>query len=280
MMKKFFLILTNLLILFLIFSWRNNILAACTALYGPCGEGFPACCDFPTNVCYDARCQPQSSITGWTLCGGYYQPCCPLPNPPCATGLNCEGYCRSVPTPINTPIPTETSLLIQCKKRPPALHVVCDPIDWIPCKEGEMCCSTPEGCNPYGGVADSAAASGIPTQISSPTPAVTTGATDNLGYEPCEEGKGVQTALGCIPFEADALVRFFFRNLMGVVGGIGLLLMIYGSFLVLTSQGDQEKVKRGREIITTTVSGILFIIFSLFLLRFIGIEILHIPGLE
>lgn len=48
----------------------------------------------------------------------------------------------------------------------------------------------------------------------------------------------------------------------------------------MTSQGDHEKVKEAREILTSAIIGLLFLIFSLVILEVIGVDLLHIPGLH
>lgn len=96
----------------------------------------------------------------------------------------------------------------------------------------------------------------------------------------CQSGKGINTALGCIPIEnTQQFTEWFFRNFMGIAGGIALLLMIYGSFKIIASGGDPEKFKEGKSFIASAISGLLFMIFSLFLLKFIGVDVLHLPGL-
>ena len=97
----------------------------------------------------------------------------------------------------------------------------------------------------------------------------------------CNGDTGINTALGCIPVnDTQSFVDWFFRNFVGIAGGIALLLMLYGSFKLVTSGGDPEKVKEGRSFITSAISGLLFMIFSLFLLRFIGVDVLGLPGLN
>lgn len=93
-------------------------------------------------------------------------------------------------------------------------------------------------------------------------------------------GEGINTALGCIPVsDTGALVGWFFQRFLGLVGGVALILSALGAFQIITSGGNPEKVKRGRELIESAISGLLFVIFSLFLLRFIGVDVLHLPGL-
>lgn len=97
----------------------------------------------------------------------------------------------------------------------------------------------------------------------------------------CNGESGINTALGCIPVDSPtSFVGWLLPNLLKIVGGIALLLMIYGGFQVITSAGDPQKNKAGQQLITSAVSGLLFTIFSLFILRLIGVDILRIPGLQ
>lgn len=96
--------------------------------------------------------------------------------------------------------------------------------------------------------------------------------------EDCAAQSGVWTALGCISFNPQDFISDFLSISIGIAGGIALLLMIYGSFLISTSAGDPKKAEEGKEIITGTIAGLLFIIFSVFLLKLIGVDILQIPG--
>jgi hypothetical protein len=94
-------------------------------------------------------------------------------------------------------------------------------------------------------------------------------------------GTEINTALGCIPVGTPAaFVGWFLPKLLGIVGGVAFLLMVYGAFLIITSAGDANKVKAGQQTITAAISGLLFAIFSLFILRLIGVDILKIPGLR
>ncbi len=54
--------------------------------------------------------------------------------------------------------------------------------------------------------------------------------------------------------------------------------MLFGAFQIMTSQGDPERLKAGKELIGSALAGLLMIIFSVFLLQLIGVQILQIPG--
>lgn len=103
----------------------------------------------------------------------------------------------------------------------------------------------------------------------------------NSGVDPtegCAGGKSINTALGCIPFEQDAFIPAFLKFIMGIAGIIALVIMIIGSVTVMTGGGNPEQVKKGKELFTGAVIGILFIIFSVVILRIIAGDIIGLPG--
>jgi len=97
----------------------------------------------------------------------------------------------------------------------------------------------------------------------------------------CDSGKGINTALGCISFDAEG--GGFVRSLLGIIiglgGGVALLLILYGVFIVTTSAGIPDKLNQGKEIISSAVAGLVFIILAIFLMQLIGVQILVLPGL-
>ncbi|MGI6278377.1 MAG: pilin [Patescibacteria group bacterium] len=94
----------------------------------------------------------------------------------------------------------------------------------------------------------------------------------------CDSGNGVQTALGCIPTDPMALIKWIFPYLLGFGGLAAFALIVFSGIQILTSAGNPEKVQGAKETITSAITGLLFIILSLFLLRLIGADILQIPG--
>ncbi|MCD8484945.1 pilin [Candidatus Woesebacteria bacterium] len=94
-----------------------------------------------------------------------------------------------------------------------------------------------------------------------------------------EEGARVYTAVGCIQTNGKGLTEDLIRLLMGVSGGVALLSILAGAFLFTVSQGDSSKLKEAKALLTAAVTGLFFIIFSVFILQFVGVSILQIPGL-
>lgn len=103
-------------------------------------------------------------------------------------------------------------------------------------------------------------------------------------YQPtlCKEGtpqEGIETALGCIPTkDTTGFIAWILKFAIGIGGGIAFILMLIGVFQIITSSGDPERLKAGKELITSALIGLLMIIFSIFLLKLIGMDILQIPG--
>ena len=90
---------------------------------------------------------------------------------------------------------------------------------------------------------------------------------------------GVITALGCIPTSSlNGFLSWILPKVIGIASGIAFLLMAFGAFQIITSSGDPKKTQAGKELITSALSGLLFIILSIFLLKLIGVDILQIPG--
>jgi hypothetical protein len=138
--------------------------------------------------------------------------------------------------------------------------------------------------------------------IPAPTPIPgTTGGPITPGFDLCKQtgrfikdcqtclndGRGVWTAVGCIPtglsssgesVSATPTIRAFIALGLGISGGVVVIMVLAGSFMLATSQGDPKRVDEGKNLITSAIAGLLFVIFSVTLLRFIGVDLLRIPG--
>jgi len=120
----------------------------------------------------------------------------------------------------------------------------------------------------------------------------TTGSSGLLKYQICNQippgnqkqkceqchPEGIWTAVGCIKTNATSIVTEVVQIGLGLAGGIALLMIIAAGFLFSTSQNDPKKVTEARDLITSAIIGLLFIVFSITILQFIGVSILRIPG--
>lgn len=94
--------------------------------------------------------------------------------------------------------------------------------------------------------------------------------------QPCDDNKGIQTALGCIPTKIDLFVSWLFGYGISIAGGIAFLMIIFSTIQMITSAGDPEKLQKAKQMLGSAIAGLLFIIFAVFLLRIIGVDILQI----
>ena len=111
-----------------------------------------------------------------------------------------------------------------------------------------------------------------------------TGTNDPLGGNlkiTCPDGISINTAVGCIntDFTGNGFITAMLKLAIGLGSGIALLLVLYGIFIVTTSAGIPDKLNAGRDVISSAIAGLIFIILSIFLLNLVGVKILAIPGL-
>jgi hypothetical protein len=83
------------------------------------------------------------------------------------------------------------------------------------------------------------------------------------------------SGIGCVnTTSVNGLVITIIRLVLGVIGGISLLLLISAGFLYST--GRTENLEKAKQRITAMFGAILFIVFSVLILRFIGVNILDV----
>lgn len=96
------------------------------------------------------------------------------------------------------------------------------------------------------------------------------------------------TLLGCIKTGgtdyftdeggAGSATQLILNTIFSISGGIAFLYLIYGAFLVITSQGNPERLNQGKQVIVGAVVGLIFVITSVFVVNLVGSGILKIPG--
>lgn len=97
----------------------------------------------------------------------------------------------------------------------------------------------------------------------------------------CSSQNGIWSGMGCLPLDINTLIGGFVLSTgIGVGGGFALLCIIYAAFIMQSSQGNPEKLKKAQEMITSCIMGLMLIIFSVFIMRLIGVNILRIPGFK
>ena len=164
-------------------------------------------------------------------------------------------FCFSVhaqstsPSAITTPAPTEENIA-NCDMCGFCQGQVEVPTNWATCRN----CLYPE--------ATSFPAESNKTLIGLPQPDV------NHYY----------TMLGCLstnPGEFSLQITKFFFS---IIGGIAFLSFLYGSVIIATSQANAERLNYGKRVVYASIAGLLFVIFSTFLIRLIAVDIFKIPA--
>ncbi|MEK7177551.1 MAG: hypothetical protein AAB705_01850 [Patescibacteria group bacterium] len=107
----------------------------------------------------------------------------------------------------------------------------------------------------------------------------------NLPHPPAS-GKQY-TFLGCLggggnSFTDEGAAGGVVQSLLNIVfsmsGGIAFLYLLYGSFVLATSQANPERLNYGRRVIYGAIAGLIFTLGSVFIVKFIASGILKIPG--
>lgn len=77
---------------------------------------------------------------------------------------------------------------------------------------------------------------------------------------------------------AGSVVQSILNIIFSAAGGIAFLYLIYGSFVVATSQANPERLNYGKRVVYGAITGLIFTLASVFIVKFIASGILKIPG--
>lgn len=94
----------------------------------------------------------------------------------------------------------------------------------------------------------------------------------------CVNGGKIYTAFGCMGGSAEEFTASILKFAVGIAGGVSFLMLIVGAFLFITSAGDPKALENAKGTISSALTGLIFIIFSVVLLNTIGFQILNLPG--
>lgn len=95
------------------------------------------------------------------------------------------------------------------------------------------------------------------------------------------------TALGCIQttgsFSTEGAAGEVIQLVLGrlvfsIVGGVALLYLIYGAFLIMTSRDDPEKLNQGKRVVYGALIGVIFSLTAVLIIGLISSGILKIPS--
>jgi len=93
----------------------------------------------------------------------------------------------------------------------------------------------------------------------------------------CENGV-LKTDLGEIACSPTGFATSLYGIGLSFIGVVALLFIVYGGFLILTSQGSEEQLRRGKSYITYSIIGVVLAIAGYALYQILAIDVIKIPG--
>ncbi|MBI1863679.1 hypothetical protein HYS03_00485 [Candidatus Woesebacteria bacterium] len=248
----------------------------------------PGCKDFLNGATCTIQCVASSNIQNITW-GGACDPnnsnqkC--ADNTSCRTDFSNNFRCLLPVNSVNTNKQcqdtnecigyTDPLIVSRCGTPQGSTQSICQPLP-----KGQLCKDTPNAsCKASCNTQTEDRISANVTDCSGATPVCCAPKSSTTDTVVCKtNGKdGIDTAVGCVPItEINSFAAKVFGFAAGIAGGIAIFLIIVGGFQIITSQGDPYKLKEGREVLNSAILGLLFIIFAVFLLRVIGVDILGV----
>ena len=86
------------------------------------------------------------------------------------------------------------------------------------------------------------------------------------------------TGIGCIKTAPSEATQTFLNIIFSIAGSIAFLVLLYGAFVIATSQADVERLNYGRRLIRGAIIGLIITLSSVFIVKFMASGILRIPG--
>ncbi len=93
----------------------------------------------------------------------------------------------------------------------------------------------------------------------------------------CPAGQS-PTDLGCVPNNPIGMVGSVYGYGLGLIGGVAVLFIIYGGYLILTSQGNPEQLSKAKSYIFYSIAGLVLAIFGYAFIEIVVRDILRVPG--
>ena len=92
------------------------------------------------------------------------------------------------------------------------------------------------------------------------------------------EGGVFNTDLGAIPCDPAGFATSLYGIGLSFIGVVALLFIVYGGFLILTSQGESYQIRKGKSYITYSIIGVVLAISGYALYQILAIDVIKIPG--
>ncbi len=90
----------------------------------------------------------------------------------------------------------------------------------------------------------------------------------------------IRTNLGSFRQEGAAagVVQVLLNIMFSIIGGVALLFIIYGAFVILTSQNSPERLNYGKQLVYGAIIGVIFSFSAVFIINLLASGVLKIPG--
>ena len=94
---------------------------------------------------------------------------------------------------------------------------------------------------------------------------------------PCDNNQ-IVTDFGNIPCSQTGFVSTIYGIGLGLIGVVALLFIIFGGYLILSSQGNPEQLNKGKSYILYSILGLILAVSGFAFYEIVGRNILKIPG--
>jgi hypothetical protein len=101
------------------------------------------------------------------------------------------------------------------------------------------------------------------------------GSSSGASYASCvsclsKNSNNVYTDFGCVTATPSGFINFIYAFLLTIAVMIDLVIFIVSGYLIMTSNGDPDKINRGKSLFKNAIIGLILIIFAIVLLQLIG----------
>lgn len=96
--------------------------------------------------------------------------------------------------------------------------------------------------------------------------------------ESCNQGEVLIGNSFCIPDNPVGFASRFYGIGLSIIGGLAMLYLIYGAYVLMVSRGNPDEVRKGRSYIFYAISALLLAVFGYIFIEVVFIDILQIPG--
>ena len=90
----------------------------------------------------------------------------------------------------------------------------------------------------------------------------------------CRERGGIYTAIGCVDPTPIGILTGLIRVAFGVTGGVALIQLIMAG--IAYQSGQEEKIQEAKKRVFATIGGLAVLVFSVLILRIIGVNVLDV----